>query len=108
MQETPKLGQLVEGAGRRDAIHVAVAPVVAGHDMDPGDRVGIRDGKACYRAEPVGIVDPFLRHTVKAGETFWLCLFPNTVTSLRHVWTHPAFAPKPQPEGLVDDRTGSV
>ncbi len=43
----------------------------------------------------VGIVDPFLQRSVLQGQRFYLCLFPGTVTSLRHVWTHPALEIKP-------------
>lgn len=97
MQYVPELGQVIAGEARRDAVHVAVAPVVADHLLAPGYHVCLREGRAsAVRAgerteETVGIVDPFLDRWVEPGERFWLFLYPNTVTSLRHVWTHPAF-----------------
>lgn len=96
----PKLGAIIEGPCGRDAVHVAVAPVEAYEEMEPGTHVWLTPaGKAAYYApgtavEPVGIVDPFLTESVKQGERFYLFLYPNTVTSLRHVWTHPSFAVK--------------
>ena len=96
MREEIKVGQLIaDGENRRDAIHIAVAPVRAAHGMEPGTRVGLnRDGSADETCPPIGIVDPFLTHRVSVGDKFWLFLFPGTITGLRHVWTHPAFANK--------------
>src|SRR4051794_34315639 len=100
MSESVQVGRLITGNPGRDAIHVAVAPVTAGDDgMEPGAGAGFvgRDRDTAYlvgRGEgAVGIVDPFLTEPVRRGQRFYLFLFPNTVTSLRHVWTHPAFAP---------------
>lgn len=98
--ESPKLGCLIPGADRRrDAVHIAVAPVTAGGRLAPGQHVGFLhagDTELVGAAEdPIGIVDPFLREDVQPGQRFWLFMYPNTVTSLRHVWTHPAFVVKP-------------
>lgn len=94
-QYTPNIGELCKEDARRDAIHFAVAPVVSRERVRPGQRVGLVDGEATVCVNPdkyIGIIDPFLeREFVEAGERCWLLLYPNTVTSLRHVWTHPAF-----------------
>ncbi len=88
----PEVGKLIEADACRDAIHVAVAPVEAGDDLMPGDHVGLYEGKACRRdGLAVGVVDPFLKAPVKAGERFWLFVYPNAITHLRHAWTHPSF-----------------
>lgn len=88
-----KLGQLIEGEVQRDAVHIAVAPVIAAQNLGVGEHVGIdKNGKAAiYAKTRIGIVDPFLKHIVLEGEQFYLFLYPNTITSLKHVWTHPAF-----------------
>jgi hypothetical protein len=88
------LGQLVphDELDIRDAIHIAVATVKAGEFLSPGQRVGlIGPGIAGTGVEAIGIVDPFLTESVLEGERFHMCLFPYTITSLRHQWTHPAF-----------------
>lgn len=87
-----KLGKLVVGEEQRDAVHIAVIPAVAARRLSPGQHVGLtEDGQASGLVDAIGVVDPFLTEVVLAGETFWLFLYPNTVTSLRHHWTHPRF-----------------
>lgn len=88
------LGQIITTKQNRDAIHIAVAPVVAAHQLWTGCRVGLTpNGLATTKEPAIGIVDPFLPGgtVVEAGQTFWLFLYPLTVTGLRHDWQHPAF-----------------
>jgi hypothetical protein len=89
------LGTIIDERAGRDAIHLAVEPAVAAHGLGPGDDVGFVDGGVGYCPKPVGIVDPFLKTPVKKGERFWLVVYPRQITSLRHVWTHPAFPETP-------------
>jgi len=92
------VGQILQSEARRDAIHFAVAPCVAAEALKPGTHISV-DGRAKPSGDDaaVGIVDPFLTRAVLSGERFWLFLYPNTITTLRHVWEHPAFAQESQP-----------
>lgn len=86
------LGTIIGESEARDAIHLAVEPVIAGQNLKPGQHVGFMpDRRVGVGYDPVGIVDPFLKTPVKEGERFWLLVYPGQITSLRHVWTHPAF-----------------
>lgn len=115
MDNAPKLGQLPAPGSRRDAIHIATFCVRAGEKLKPGERVrvshyasGPEGGPHAYEAydeRADGIVDPFLDKPVLKGESFWLLLFPGTITALRHDWTHPAF---PSETAIsVEDRASS-
>jgi len=96
MSDTLGLGKIIETSQNKDAIHVAVAPVFAAQLLRPGQHVGFKR-KSSNEVEPlpdeqcIGIVDPFLRKPVYTGQRFWMFLYPYTITSLRHDWTHPAF-----------------
>jgi len=96
MDKVPKLGRVIEGDEPRDAVHIAVAPVIAAESLKPGTRIGFVDADQSYTVSKkaklhVGIVDPFLINQVEKGDKFYMFLFPNTITSLHHMWSHPAF-----------------
>lgn len=77
----------------RDAIHVAVLSAVANKRLVPGQHVGFVDSNKSFMSPEaetlIGIVDPFLTKSVFPDERFWVFLYPNTITGLRHNWTHP-------------------
>lgn len=90
-------GQLItdDKQPERDAVHVAVAKVIAAETLEPGQHIQLdHEGKACSGKEPIGIVDPYLRQGVEPGDKFWIHLYQKTVKNLRHDWSHPAFENK--------------
>lgn len=92
---TATLGQIIDETAARDAVHIAVEPVYAGATIFPGQSVAIKNNDIAVPVAPgegVGIADPFLpAKAIYFGERFWLFVNPRTITSLRHVWAHPAF-----------------
>lgn len=102
MSDNVKVGELCSEFAERDAIHMAIAPVIAGENLEPGIDVGLnKDRKAVSFGECIGIVDPFLRRNVKRGERFYLFLYPGTITSLRHEWKHKSFCNNEREESVV-------
>lgn len=94
---TLHLGTIIEPTREAfsDACHMAITPLIAGENILPGEHLGLNaKGEGTTEAVAVGIADPFLRHHILKGERFWLFLYPGSITSLRHCWTHPAFAQK--------------
>jgi len=87
------LGTIIDDTQKRDAIHLAVLPMKASATLHAGDHVDKNGNEvAPYSPDAVGIVDPFLRKKVREGDYYWLVIYPRVITSLRHVWAHPAFA----------------
>jgi hypothetical protein len=90
------IGKLIDGPGDPDAIHVATLPATAAEILKPGQHVGFEEGGWRVTASPkapytlIGIVDPFLTADIPAGKRFFVLLYPNTITGLRHVWSHPS------------------
>lgn len=101
-----EVGVLITKDQPRDAIHIAVAPVRAAVKLDPGQPIQFVDGsdtdvEPAPRAVSIGIVDPFLAVPVNDGRWFWMFLHPNTITSLKHNWTHPAFRDEEAPKRMT-------
>lgn len=93
------LGTVIDNTQKRDAIHLAVEPSIAGEQLYPGQHIGIVDGKAITTAaKKLGIVDPFITGFVPEGSHFWLIVYPRQITSLRHVWEHPDFGENINPK----------
>lgn len=87
------IGKILEGEYRRDAIHIAVLPVIATQKLAPGQDIGFygKEGNQVGIVKtPIGIVDPFLQKMVMPEQQFFMFLYPNTITGLRHEWEHPA------------------
>jgi hypothetical protein len=99
------LGTKIAAGAGRDAIHLAVEPVMAAERLLPGQHIGFvvggietnfASGSVGASAKTkLGIVDPFIIGAVNPGDNFWMVVYPRTITSLRHVWTHPAFGDEP-------------
>lgn len=101
------LGQfLTDEHTERDAIHIALLPVIAGEDVSPGQTLRFAYGSTSrvLRCEEhyndvkdiVGIADPFIKGwDIPAGTRFWMFMLPNTVTGMRHEWKHPAVDDRP-------------
>lgn len=94
----PQLGKLISAGEQRDAIHIAIAPVVAAVKLEPGSPIGFAEPGNIELVRPktwadsIGIVDPFLKADVKKGERFFMCMHPRSTTgAIRHSWEHPAF-----------------
>jgi hypothetical protein len=88
------LGYILSSDEARDAIHLAVEPVIAGSYLNPGAHIQRGDDNKYYNCPPnegQGIVDPFIQGMVRPGNKFWLVVYPRKISSLRHVWTHPDF-----------------
>lgn len=94
-----QLGQKITSAAERDAVHVALIPLVIGKEdyLHQGSLFRIKYGthnvalRGHTREDSLGVIDPFLDEYLSEGDRCWGVLFPNMVTGMRHHWFHPAF-----------------
>lgn len=103
------LGSVIDESQKRDAIHLAVIPATANERLLPGDHVSYDETGLSERTkvgEGVGIVDPFLIEALRPGDRFWLVVYPRQISSLRHVWEHPAFPPSGETEPVAEPSPG--
>ena len=85
------IGKLINGDAAKDAIHIATIPLVALETLSPGQHIGINQNfeASSVANKHIAIVDPFLKQPVLAGQKFWGFMYPGSIESLRHDWTHP-------------------
>lgn len=100
------IGKILDWPMERDAIHIAVLSAVAGEMLVSGAPVcleadGLPTARMARHSESVGIVDPFLPRAANAGQRFWVFLHPNSVTGMRHHWSHPVVDSLPVAQRLL-------
>jgi len=110
MSEAVELGKTFKNTRNRDATHIAVLSVTSEGGLLPGQHIGFVPGSK-ERVDlalpedgwpdPLGIVDPLLTTPPKAGEWFWMWMYPGTITGLRHEWDHPALTGAPTAHKIV-------
>ena len=92
-----KLGEVPTRIGERDAVHVAIVAMEASEQLRPGQYVNFTGDPQypiaipTHAEEAIGIVDPFSTQMMEAGHAVWVCLFPGSVTGMKHHWFHPDF-----------------
>ena len=104
------IGKFHQEVYERDAVHVAVVSVRAKEPLKPSQHIGYDAGGWQVTATPpepyklIGIVDPFLPRDVQKDERFWMVLYPNTITGLKHVWSHPSISQDGQGTGSYSEK----
>ena len=100
MTDKINLGKTPNEYDGRDAVHIAVCPGIASQTLKPGQHIGFVDkAKGIFgpSSNNIGVVSPFYLQPISAKSRFWVLLYPNTISSLRHVWEHSEFIPEVKP-----------
>lgn len=84
------LGKAPIELGDKDAIHVGIVSVRAGAAITPGAKCKLNaDREAISDEKGIGVADPFLKKIIMKGQSFWLLLNQDEISSVRHDWDHP-------------------
>lgn len=112
MDPIKSIGKKLIGGEQRDAIHIAIMPVVVGEKyISAGEEVGLVYGTkntvkrkdSIYGIETIGVIDPFLKDwDIKEGDVVWCFLKPGTITGLRHEWIHPGIDNQQPPKNEAE------
>lgn len=96
------LGKEPPAVGVKDAVHVAIVAVRAGHALNPGDRIGLNSFNEAVRDNKgPGVVDTALKTRVMVGDVFWMLLDQEEVPNVAHHWEHPTVKFEPPTREVV-------
>lgn len=102
-----KLGSIITTTQQKDAVHIAIVPVMSELTLSPGDHIGLVYPGVTrlvgHVRNNIGIVDPFLKEDVLPGQRFWMFMYPGSISSLRHDWVHTAFDMAAEPKKINTD-----
>lgn len=95
-ESDPRLGHIpVDGSGR-DAVHIAVVPMIVRERIALGQHIDVMPRVVLYAAgisaDCIGIVDPFVAALAFDGDRICMFLWPYTITGLAYHSTHPTLA----------------
>jgi hypothetical protein len=87
----------------RDAVHLGTFTATCAEKVYPGTHVAALTANTVdpKGAKKVGIVDPFLNLPVNPGKKFLVLMYPRSLASLNHVWSHPDVPDEPAKERIV-------
>lgn len=97
MSDKELLGSSPSLLDPKDAVHVAITPVVIMYDdPKPGDKVDLQlmiDGtihahKPAVVYDFMAVLDPYIAYIYKRS-TCYAMMRPGSIKTLRHEWTHP-------------------
>lgn len=99
------LGKMPIELGDKDAVHVAIASVRAGHPLMPGMRCKPNELREWVQDDAgPGVVDPFRKGVIERGGWFWVMLDCEEIPRVRHEWEHPSIDFSPPVEGCEPNK----